>query len=59
MNTGNGVPSDLGENMIHEGLSEITKTTERLLHPLVWMKYEDGNNIIAYQTTRTKKAKYK
>lgn len=59
MNTGNEVPSDLGDKIMHEGLEVEIETTERLKHPLVWMKYGDGNNVIAYQTNRTKEAKYK
>ncbi len=65
MNTGNGVPSDLGDEALFTDISTC-KTEVSMIegyisyirrHNEVWDIYEIAP-ITAYQTTRTKKTKY-
>jgi hypothetical protein len=61
MNTGNGVPSDLGDYFIFKSgdIREINKNNRARLSSLsMFVNAGCALDIVAYQTTRTREAKY-
>lgn len=58
VNTGQGVPSDLGDFSMYRDLNILgTSGLDRKIDR-VWFTRGNDLDIIAYQTTRTRKAKY-
>jgi len=65
MNTGKGVPEDLGEWVVYEKNQNATPVKSVHLLPYVWHPEAFSRNkrhlrkIYAYETARTKEAKYR